>query len=178
MIKLQDFAKQMGVTERAIQKHIRKYSVELEGTYERKGPNGTWLSDEACDILRTKMKQAPVVMMSDPSEREAALQAENEALRAKLFEVQQQYTDYVSSTTKTLQKASSQIALAERAGEYKERADSLKVENGLLSADRDKWKDKATEADNAAQKASEELLREQTRPITLAEWWQRRKNKE
>lgn len=62
MIKLQDFAKQMGVTDRAIQKHLVKYADELDGLYQRKGPNGTWLTEEACDILRGKMKQQPLVL--------------------------------------------------------------------------------------------------------------------
>ena len=43
MIKLQDFAKECGVTDRAIQKHLVKYADELNGLYERKGPNGTCL---------------------------------------------------------------------------------------------------------------------------------------
>lgn len=62
MIKLQDFAREMGVTERAIQKHLKTYSEELEGLYQRKGPNGTWLTDEAVAILRSKMRQNPVVL--------------------------------------------------------------------------------------------------------------------
>lgn len=56
MIKLQEFARQQGVTDRAIQKHLKKYSAELDGLFERRGPNGTWLTDEACEILRSKMK--------------------------------------------------------------------------------------------------------------------------
>ena len=60
MIKLQDFARQQGVTDRAIQKHLNTYAEDLEGLYERKGPNGTWLTDEACEILRSKMKQQPI----------------------------------------------------------------------------------------------------------------------
>lgn len=68
MIKLQDFAKQQGVTDRAIQKHLKTYATELEGLFERKGPNGTWLSEEACEILRSKMKQQP---LSFPTRDEA-----------------------------------------------------------------------------------------------------------
>lgn len=60
MIKLQDFARECGVTDRAIQKHLNTYAEELEGLYQRKGPNGTWLTDEACEILRSKMRQQPI----------------------------------------------------------------------------------------------------------------------
>lgn len=67
MVKLQDFAQSMGVTDRAIQKHIKKYAEELDGLIERKGPNGTWLTDEACELLRSKMKQQPLTIMdADP----------------------------------------------------------------------------------------------------------------
>ena len=78
MIKLQDFAKECGVTDRAIQKHLVKYADELNGLYERKGPNGTWLSDAACDILRSKMKQQPIVVSDGSLARQAEeLKAEN-----------------------------------------------------------------------------------------------------
>ena len=65
MIKLQDFARQQGVTDRAIQKHLKKYAAELEGHIEKKGPNGTWLDDEACKILRSKMIIRPASLV-DP----------------------------------------------------------------------------------------------------------------
>lgn len=70
MIKLQDFARQMGVTDRAIQKHLKKYAAELEGLYQRKGPNGTWLTEEACEILRNKMRQQPAAVTDAESTRE------------------------------------------------------------------------------------------------------------
>ena len=67
MIKLQDFARECGVTDRAIQKHLKTYAEELEGLFQRKGPNGTWLTDEACEILRSKMRQQPLaVFEADP----------------------------------------------------------------------------------------------------------------
>ena len=78
MIKLQDFARQMGVTDRAVQKHLRKYAAELEGLYQRKGPNGTWLTDEACEILRNKMRQQPMAVA------DADMKAENDRLRREL----------------------------------------------------------------------------------------------
>lgn len=83
MKKLQDFAREMGVTDRMIQKHLRTYAAELEGHYERKGPNGTWLDDEAQDIIRSKMRQAPVaVFEEDP--RVNRQQIEIEDLREQL----------------------------------------------------------------------------------------------
>lgn len=60
MIKLQDFARQQGVTDRQIQRLIKKYEAVLDGMVERKGSNGTWLSEDACDVLRSKMKAQPL----------------------------------------------------------------------------------------------------------------------
>ena len=177
MIKLNDFAKQMGVTERAIQKHLKKYAVELEGTYERKGPNGTWLSEDACEILRSKMKQVPPPAIFDADPRVEQLQAEKEELQKQLNKANEDFRTYVASTAKTLMEAERVKKLAERSEDNKKRADALEGENARLSADRDKWKDKATKAENEAQKTSEELLKEQTRPIPLKEWWQRRKTR-
>ena len=89
VIKLQDFAKECGVTDRAIQKHLVKYADELNGLYERKGPNGTWLSDAACDILRSKMKQQPIVVSDGSLARQAEeLKAENVQLLKELHNVQ------------------------------------------------------------------------------------------
>lgn len=169
MTKLNDFARQMGVTERAIQKHLKKYASELEGTFERKGPNGTWLSDEACEFLRSKMKQAPVVVASDPSEREAALQKENEALKVELFKVQQKYTDYVAGTTEMLQAASKQLALAEASEENKKRADALEGENARLNAD-------VAQRDETIAKREAELEAERNRRITFREFLRRRRS--
>lgn len=85
MIKLQDFARQMGVTDRAIQKHLKKYAAELDGLYQRKGPNGTWLTEEACEILRNKMRQQPMVVGDAEAIREKAeLEAEVDRLRREL----------------------------------------------------------------------------------------------
>lgn len=86
MIKLQDFARQCGVTDRAIQKHLKKYESELTGLFERKGPNGTWLSDEACQILRSKMKEAPLLVDHEARQTNNNLQKRIEHLENLLGE--------------------------------------------------------------------------------------------
>ena len=60
MIKLQDFAKQHGVTDRAIQKHLKKHEKELEGHFFRRGPNGTWLDEKAQEYIKSLMIIKPV----------------------------------------------------------------------------------------------------------------------
>ena len=177
MIKLQDFANQQGVTDRAIQKHLKTYAEELEGLYQRKGPNGTWLTDEACEILRSKMKQAPVTVF-EASEQEEELRAQIRKLEQEKFEIQQRYTEYVTNTTQMLQTAAKQIYLAERSEENQKKADALEAQNAVLSCDKEKLKQTVKDKEIELKNASDELSRERTRPISLKEWWHRRKNKE
>lgn len=85
MIKLQNFAAERGVTDRQVQRLLKKYEAELEGLVDRRGQNGTWLTDEACDFLRGKMKSNPVVVGDGQMLREKQqLEAEIEELRSML----------------------------------------------------------------------------------------------
>lgn len=87
MIKLQDFARQQGVTDRQVQRLIKKYAAELEGHVERKGPNGTWLDDEACEILKSKMKSNPIVLSDASQQREIErLRGEVDRLKDELLQ--------------------------------------------------------------------------------------------
>ena len=145
MIKLQDFAKQQGVTDRAIQKHLKTYAEELEGLYQRKGPNGTWLTDEACEILRGKMKQAPIVV-SDASEELNNLRLENKRLLQALNVAKDRIID--------LQEENKAFALK-----------TAKI--ALLEAENERERLKVEEAAKNAQKASQELLEAQKRIAEL-----------
>ena len=124
MIKLQDFAKNQGVTDRQIQRLMKKYAEELEGLFDRRGPNGTWLSDEACEILRGKMKQAPVAIFEEDPRLEK-LEVENADLQRRLNSANEDFRQYVATTSVMLTKAAEQLQLAERAGEYKEKVKEL-----------------------------------------------------
>lgn len=87
MVKLQDFARECGVTDRQIQRLLKKYAAELDGLYERKGQNGTWLSDDACQLLRSKMKQQPIVLGdSEIYRKNAELEQEVKDLTTELKE--------------------------------------------------------------------------------------------
>ena len=81
MIKLQDFARECGVTDRAIQKHLKNHEKNLEGHFERRGKNGTWLDQTAQDYIRSLMVQQPIVVGDAETHREVeALKEENRAL--------------------------------------------------------------------------------------------------
>lgn len=80
MIKLQDFAKECGVTDRTIQKHLKNHEEELKGHYQRRGKNGTWLDEEAQAFIRNLMIQQPTVVY----EGAAPFQEELEQLRERI----------------------------------------------------------------------------------------------
>lgn len=137
MIKLQDFAKQQGVTDRAIQKHLKKYEAELEGLFERKGPNGTWLTDEACEILRGKMKQQPVVV-SEPDPRVERLEErvreleEQVSEKDKLLSLAHQQVQSAQAQVTQLQEASAKVALLEADNKaVRQRAEQAEEERRL-----------------------------------------------
>ena len=152
MIKLQDFARQQGVTDRAIQKHLVKYAEELEGLFERKGPNGTWLSDEACEILKSKMKQAPIALFEEDP-RVKRLEEENANLQEQLNNANRDFREYVADTAATLAEAKSKLLLVERAS-------SLEADNVRLSAENEAQRGKIADVEK---KASDELEKEKKR---------------
>lgn len=68
MIKLQDFARENGVTDRNIQKHVKKYAAELDGHVIKKGPGGTWLDEYAQKFIKDHMMFNPIVVYDQPKE--------------------------------------------------------------------------------------------------------------
>lgn len=155
MIKLQDFAKQQGVTDRAIQKHLKTYADELEGLYQRKGPNGTWLTDEACEVLRSKMKQppAPVIFEEDPRVKE--LQERVKELELLLSEKDKMLTLSQQATQEAQNKVNSMLEEVKKVKALEEGKEALE------------GKIKATEDENHLLK--NELKAEKSRKLTLKE---------
>ena len=135
MIKLQDFARQQGVTDRAIQKHLKTYAEELDGLFQRKGPNGTWLTEEACEILRSKMKQAPVTVF-EPDERVNELMKRVKVLEERL----ERKEVLLTASQETAQKAQDRVL------ELQGAADRVKLLEGAqkaLEGERDIYKAEA-----------------------------------
>ena len=86
--KLRDFAQECGVTERAIQKHLKNLEDELKGHFERRGPNGTWLDETAMTLIRSHMVTPPPPVLSDGN-----LVRENEELRMALLQLQARHIE-------------------------------------------------------------------------------------
>lgn len=178
MIKLQDFARECGVTDRAIQKHLVKYADELDGLYQRKGPNGTWLTEEACEILRSKMKQQPLVLGDAQTkadfeevkkkyeqllERHAALSERHALLSDWKAEKAQQIAD-AENTQRLL------VASEEEKKQLEAKIEEIGAENAALSDEKAKAEEKTQEASEAAQRAQDELTAAQERERELREY--------
>ena len=181
VIKLQDFAKECGVTDRAIQKHLVKYADELNGLYERKGPNGTWLSDAACDILRSKMKQQPIVVSDGSLARQAEeLKAENVQLLKELHNVQTDIIELQRQNTKLIAE-NARISLLEADNEAKAQklADaekSAQSSNLKLSEATKAFENKEQLLQAEIEQLRQQLESEKQRPLTLRERFFGRKN--
>lgn len=186
MIKLQDFAAQQGVTDRQVQRLLKKYESELTGLYQRKGPNGTWLTEEACEVLRSKMKQAPVAIM-EPDERVGELMSWIKELEHRLDEKDKLLT----LSQGTAQAAQERVLkLQEDLGQVKlleEQKEAQKAQIDALSAEKAQAEEKAKAAVDAAQAAQDELTAARERERLLREyaaaldawsalgWWRRRR---
>ena len=163
MIKLQDFAAQQNVTERQIYRLLQKYADELQGLYERRGQNGTWLTDEACEILHGKMRQQPVIVSDGSLARQAEeLKAKNLELLEELHTVQADMIELQKQNTKLI-------------------AETARI--SLLEADNDVKTQKLVTADEENQqlqaeieKLRQQLESEKQRPLTLRERFFGRKN--
>jgi hypothetical protein len=163
MTKLQDFAAQQNVTERQIYRLLQKYADELQGLYERRGQNGTWLTDEACEILHSKMRQQPVIVSDGSLARQAEeLKAKNLELLEELHTVQADMIELQKQNTKLI-------------------AETARI--SLLEADNDVKTQKLVTADEENQqlqaeieKLRQQLESEKQRPLTLRERFFGRKN--
>ncbi len=83
MIKLADFARENGVTDRAIQKHIKKHEDELNNHIDRLGNNGTWLDEYAQHYIRGLLLLKPAAVIQD-NEEYRELEYEVQDLRQRL----------------------------------------------------------------------------------------------
>lgn len=90
MIKVNDFALEKGVSRQAIYKHLNNHKEVLQNHIEKRGKNGTWLDDFACDYISKLMITNPVVLGDGRQQAEIErLKKENDELKNKLIEVQE-----------------------------------------------------------------------------------------
>lgn len=181
MIKLQDFATQQNVTERQIYRLLQKYADELQGLYERRGQNGTWLTDEACEILHSKMRQQPVIVSDGSLARQAEeLKAKNLELLEELHTVQADMIELQKQNTKLIAE-NARISLLEADNETKaqqltDAEKSAQSANLKLSEATKAFEDKEQQLQAEIEQLRQQLESEKQRPLTLRERFFGRKN--
>ncbi len=148
MVKVQDFAREQGVTDRAIQKHIQKHAKELDGHVQRRGKNGTWLDETAIEFIKGLMIQQPLVVS------DASISAENEKLRLELERLNRRNEDLATRLTdaldeiirmKELQLEQTKATLALEAARAEKEAMSAEISR--LQADLEAAQDQAAETE-------------------------------
>lgn len=181
MIKITDFAKQQGVTPRGARKLLQTYEKELDGHFERRGQNGTWIDDTAQEFLRSKMIQNPVTIYDEKAlpfyEELKKEQAENRELREKLTAAFEQLAKAKDEQLQT------QLQLAEKATEQrfltagKEAAEAeLKETREKLQTAEDIAQMNAQEAEQSKKEAAE--LQARLNKLQNRGFWARVFNKE
>lgn len=170
MIKLQDFAKQQGCSDRNIQKHIKKYAAELEGLYQRRGAAGTWLTEDACEILRNKMKPPSADVYDESKDKEiASLKERVLELEGLIHQKDILYTELQSKMSlkeNALLEAQNQLRLIEDQNEVKIKAAVQEAEDKLFTELTNKRLENERQLTEQFQEA---LNAEKTRKLTLKE---------
>ena len=129
MIKLRDFARERGVTDRQVQRLLKKYETELTGQFERRGQNGTWLTDEACNFLIGKMRTSPVVVGDEQQLREQVqLRKENDELLRENKELWRQIAELNQQLRLAAEEKAEQTKLLADAEAAKEQLEQTRQE--------------------------------------------------
>lgn len=144
-IKLSDFARDCGVTDRAVQKHLKKLETELEGHFERRGPQGgTWLDEFAQEKIRARM-----ITPAPPVVADNRLMEENAELRRSVMAMQQKYIELQ-------ERMMEQTALIATAEANKRLLDAATEREGELRQAAQESREKAVEAEKRAESAAAE----------------------
>ncbi len=150
-VRLRDWASLNCITERTVQIHIKENQEALEGHIERKGKQGTWLDDFAQEFLIEKIQLPSRKEVYQPTARENALLIELKEANKRLAEAERRAAINAEAAGKVL-------LLEEAKTQQATQIDTLTRENAVLSHDNEELGQKIAQAEENAQKASQELL--------------------
>ena len=90
MLSIKDYAQKHNVSYEAVRKQVVRYRTEL-GEHIIKQGRKQFLDDEAAAFLDEKRRGSPIIVMEQAKDDTIdALTAENEALKAKVMQLQEQ----------------------------------------------------------------------------------------
>lgn len=145
---IKDLAKELNCSYEAVRKQTKRYAKEL-GDHIYTQHKTQYLDDFACDFIRSKRMDSPVVISR--LEHDEAM----ELLKQKYTELLEKYTT-LQEENHQLELENAKIALLE--------ADNKAQRDKIAEAEQ-----KALEANSEAYRAKEELQAEKTRKLTLKE---------
>lgn len=164
-VRLRDWASLNCITERTVQIHIKENQEALEGHIERKGKQGTWLDDFAQEFLIEKIQLPSRKEVYQPTARENALLIELSEANRKLADAERRAAMNVEAAVK-LEAAERETKLLEGfIADAKTEIGVLNDEKRDLSVEIGKLTQRATQAEESAQKAADELS------AIKGKWW-------
>jgi translation initiation factor IF-2 len=150
MIKISEFAKRFGVSDRHARRLAADNEKELSGHIVKKGSGGTWIDEYAADYLRRKLRN-PIEILPTPTEEEvdpAAMEKRIETLQGELLDAYKLLADERSIRLSLTEELGQQRLLAAQTDAEKERAD--RAEERQLDAEQ-----RARAAEEAAKTAED-----------------------
>lgn len=166
MLKLSDFAVMHGVTPRGARKLLQTYEKDLEGHFERKGQNGTWIDETAQEFLRSKMIKNPVILYDEEAfpliSENKDLKKENEKLKDKISEAFEKLAEATTHNAELQLQLTETRLLAAGKAEAERRASQ--VEEALTA-----MTERATTAEDVAASAIEEADKAKAEAAELQE---------
>ena len=158
---IKDLAKEMNCSYEAVRKQVKRYSKQLkEHIYTEHKTQ--YLDDYACDFLRDKRQDSPVVVSR--IEYDEAVELLKEKYTAALEEISRLKDEKQRLTEEKYQL---EVKVAKTA--------LLEAQNGDLSREKGEALKEAGNAKKAAQEALQALEAEKQRPISFMEWLQRKR---
>lgn len=136
MRKIQDFARECGVTDRTVLYHISAMEKELSGHIERKGKKGTWIDETAEEIIRSRMVKHPLIVQDTVNfaEENAALKKQNTDLLQMVATLQQRLIELQEENKHVLLDAKDrQLALEAASSQREELRAQLDVAQEALA---------------------------------------------
>lgn len=124
MVKISEFAKQYGISDRHARRLVAENESELCGHFEKRGNGGTWIDEVAAEILRGKLRNPQeYVQLTIDEVDQAALQQQIIDLQGQLLEAYKAMAEERNARAGLILELGKQQLLAAQTDTEKERAD-------------------------------------------------------
>ena len=166
MISIKEYAQKNNVTYEAVRKQIKTYEIELKPHIHTEGRT-RYIDVEGEAFLDEKRAKSPIIILeNDKQHQYEVVKEENEALKIKLMQLQDQI---IGRDDKIMELSDKVMLLVEGPAELKEKEKNLEKEIKELSKEKEAQK-------LQFQKEKEELLK-QLEEEKSKTWWEKLRGK-